>query len=279
MSKFGILFFFAFLCASLCACSQTNTGLQSSSSPDGTAASAVSETASVYGEQAEPSDAPSQTGETEDIIAFPFEDEEGRTRYRLVFNGTEVETENYPFTLPEEPCGGYYPMADVLHCLGVECLTNEDHSALATVVNGNLVRVFAGSPELYWGKQTFSAVDTSVVPVVINGALYVPSFLLMQLSGNSFVDFSADHTAATLDTDIVVDTATSGLVGVDEDALKQDGSSQVSTGDAHRCPDCGGVGGCNEQYFDQVMVNGRWQQISKSRWRSCPVCSGRGSVG
>lgn len=229
----------------------------------------------------------SDTGGATDILeneqgeSFPFEDDEGRTRYRLVINGTDVETENYPFTLPDEPNGGYYPIEDVLNYLGVACLTNDDHSALVTVVNKDIIRVFADSPTLTYGGKTISAVNADTVPVVIDGALYVPSFLLMQLSDDSIVDFSSDRSAATLDTDIAVDMSTSGLVGVDSSMLEQrtqSGSVQVIPDGAHRCTQCGGVGGYNEQYFDQIMVNGRWQQIPKSRWRHCPVCGGRGTV-
>lgn len=281
MKRIGVLCFLAVFCVTLCACGQTG-GSSEPTSDEGHPTDIIeNESAASVEETPAQSDVLSQTCEPEAGITFPFEDGEGRTRYRLVINGTEVETENYPFTLPEEPNGGYYPMEDVLNFLGVACLTNDEHSALVTAINSNLIRVFADSPTLTYGTKTISAVDADTVPVVIDGALYVPSFLLMQLSDNSIVDFSTDRSAATLDTDIVVDVSTSGLVGVDDSMLKQDapsGSGQVATDGAHRCSECGGVGGYNEQYFDQVMVNGRWQQIPKSRWRSCPVCGGSGTV-
>ncbi|MEA4896088.1 MAG: hypothetical protein VB064_12640 [Oscillospiraceae bacterium] len=281
VKRIGVLCILVVFCVILCACRRTGGG----SDP---ASDEVLPTEIIENESAAPAEeTPTRSDiltidESEAGVSFPFEDSEGRTRYRLVINETEVETQNHPFTLPEEPNGGYYPIEDVLNFLGVACLTNDDHSALVTVVNGSIIRAFANSPTLTYGSKTISAVDADTVSVVIDGALYVPSFLLMQLSDNSIVDFSADRSAATLDTDIVVDVPTSGLVGVNESMLKQDtpsSSGQVAVDGAHRCTQCGGAGGYNEQYFDQVMVNGRWQQIPKSRWRSCPVCGGSGTVG
>ena len=210
-------------------------------------------------------------------VSFPFEDDEGRTRYRLVINGTEVETKNYPFTLPDEPNGGYYPIEDVLNCFGVACLTNEDESACATVINNDLIQVFADSPTLTYGSKTISAVDTEVVPVVVDGALYVPSFFLMQFSDSSIVDFCDDRSAATLDTDIVVDVSTSGLVGVDTSMLER-GSGQVVTNGEHRCPRCGGAGGHNVTVQDKYWNQGQWIPTLKSSWEVCPYCGGSGTV-
>lgn len=280
MKRIGMLCLLAVFCVALCACGRTGGSSESTSGEGHSTGMIENEPSASAEETPAPSDVPLQTDEPEAGITFPFEDGEGRTRYRLVINGTEVETENYPFTLPEEQ-GGYYPMEDVLNFLGVACLTNEEHSALVTVINNDIIRVFADSPTLTYGAKTISAADTDIVPVVIDGALYVPSFLLMQLSDNSIVDFNEDRSAATLDTDIVVDIDTSGLTGVDSSMLERDtpdSSGQVAADGADRCLECGGAGGYNEQYFDQVMVNGRWQQISKSRWRSCPVCGGRGVV-
>ncbi|NLT97592.1 MAG: hypothetical protein GXW96_05455 [Christensenellaceae bacterium] len=273
MKKIVMFCFLAVFCAALCACGQGVT--KTVPPPEQSAKS------SVTADQMLTKEAKLNESASESVQDFPFEDGEGRTRYRLVINGTEVETKNYPFTLPSEPNGGYYPIEDVLNFLGVACLTNDDHSALVTVINGDIIRVFANSPTLTYGKKPISAVNTNTVPVVIDGALYVPSFLLMQLSDSSVVDFSGNRSAATLGTDIVVDVPTSGLVGVDSSMLEQStpsGSGQVVTDGAHRCKKCGGAGGYNEQYFDQIMVNGRWQQITKSRWRHCPVCGGRGDV-
>ncbi|MDD2294436.1 MAG: hypothetical protein PHC36_00115 [Eubacteriales bacterium] len=281
MKRIGMLCLFIAFCVALCACGQTGGGSEPTSDEGHPTGIIENEPSASVEETPAQAVILSQTDEPEAGTPFPFEDGEGRTRYRLVINGTEVETENYPFTLAEEPNGGYYPMEDVLNFLGVACLTNDDYSALVTVINSNIIRVFADSSTLTYGTKTISAVDADTVPVVIDGALYVPSFLLMQLSDNSIVDFSTDRSAATLDTDIVVDVNTSGLVGVDSSILEQStpsGSGQVVTDGVHRCPECGGAGGYNEQYFNQVMVNGRWQQIPKSRWKSCPVCGGKGTV-
>ena len=281
MKRIGMLCFLAVFSVTLCACGQTGGSSEPTSDERRATDIIQNESEASVKETPAQSDILS-TDETEAGITFPFEDGEGRTRYRLVINGTEVETENYPFTLPGEPNDGYYPMEDVLNFLGVACLKNDEHSALVTVINSSLIRISADSPTLTYGTKTISAVDANTVPVVIDGALYVPSFFLMQLSDNSIVDFSTDRSAATLDTDIVVDVDSSGLVGVDSSMLEQStpsGSGQDVIDGAHRCPECGGVGGYNEKYFDQVMVNGRWQQIPKSRWRSCPVCGGSGTVG
>jgi hypothetical protein len=236
-------------------------------------------------EEVSPEAAP-ETSETVDSakseeISFPYEDSEGRTRYRLVINDTEVETENYPFTLPEEPKGGYYPIEDVLNCFGVACLTNDDHSAVATVINGEVIKVFAGAQEMTYGKKKISAMDPDTVPVAIDGALYVPSFFLMQLTDNSIVDFSSDGTAVTLVTDIKVDASDSGPAGIDESVLAQgnSGDGAVKAG-ANRCPTCHGVGGHNEQFSDQYMIpgSGTWMPVNKYRWVTCEVCGGTGVV-
>ncbi|HBE13299.1 MAG TPA: hypothetical protein DCY74_03910 [Clostridiales bacterium] len=165
---------------------------------------------------------------------------------------------------------------------GVACLTNDEHSALATVINGNVMKVFAGVPDMTYGKKIMSAVDRVAIPVAIDGALYVPSFFLMQLTDNSMVDFSGDRTAATLDTDMVVDASTSGPAGINESVLIQesaDGSGEINAR-ANRCPVCHGVGGHHEQYSDKYMVPGShtWMPVNKSRWVRCGVCGGTGLV-
>lgn len=55
-----------------------------------------------------------QTQENGVEQTFPYKDDEGRMRYKLEINGSEVQTENLPFTYPDEPKGGYYPLEDVL---------------------------------------------------------------------------------------------------------------------------------------------------------------------
>lgn len=57
-------------------------------------------------------------------------------------------------------------------------------------------------------------------PVLVDGVLYVPVFFLMSLSDNSIVDFSKDGAAAPLDTDIVIDKASSGAEGLTLPAAK-----------------------------------------------------------
>lgn len=265
------------LCLSLCSCGSTGDSSDNASDTNRSTGIIENEPAASVTEQPAQPSAALQTEESNPGVSFPFEDDEGRTRYRLVINGTEVETENYPFTLPDEPNGGYYPIEDVLNCFGVACLTNEDKSACATVINNDLIQVFADSPTLTYGSKTISAVDTEVVPVVVDGALYVPSFFLMQFSDSSIVDFSDDRSAATLDTDIVVDVSTSGLVGVDTSMLER-GSGQVVTNGEHRCPRCGGTGGRNVTVQDKYWNQGQWIPTLKSSWEVCPYCGGSGTV-
>ncbi len=265
------------LCLSLCSCGSTGDSSDNASDTNRSTGIIENELAASVTEQPAQPSAALETEESNPGVSFPFEDDEGRTRYRLVINGTEVETENYPFTLPDEPNGGYYPIEDVLNCFGVACLTNEDKSACATVINNDLIQVFADSPTLTYGSKTISAVDTEVVPVVVDGALYVPSFFLMQFSDSSIVDFSDDRSAATLDTDIVVDVSTSGLVGVDTSMLER-GSGQVVTNGEHRCPRCGGAGGRNVTVQDKYWNQGQWIPTLKSSWEVCPYCGGSGTV-
>jgi hypothetical protein len=263
MKRILALCFILVLCLPLTACGQTGKSAENISSQT---TAEITQTV----DSAEPEEP-----------SFPFEDSEGRTRYRLVINGTEVETENHPFTLPEEPKGGYYPIEDVLNCFGVACLTNDDHSAVATVINGDIIKAFAGVPDMTYGKKKISAADPGTVPVVIDGALYVPSFYLMQLTDNSIVDFSSDGTAATLETDIVVDASASGPAGIDTSVFVEgsSGGGEVKAG-ANRCPTCHGVGGHNEQFSGQYMVpgSGTWMPVTKYRWVSCEVCGGTGVV-
>ena len=270
--------FILILCLSLCSCGSTGVCFDQVSDADRSTDTVENEPAATVTKQPAQSSAYSQAEESNHSVSFPFEDGKGRTRYRLVINGIEVETENYPFTLPDEPNGGYYPIEDVLNCFGVACLTNKDKSACATVINNDLIQVFADSPTLTYGNKTISAVDTEVVPVVVDGALYVPSFFLMQLSDSSIVDFSDDRSAATLDIDIVVDASTSGLAGVDASMLEQGGSGQVITDGEHRCPRCGGAGGHNITVQDKYWKQGQWIPTLKSSWEVCPYCDGSGTV-
>lgn len=278
MKRLSVTGLVLILCLTLCSCGPIGGSPDQASDPARSTSAAENEPAASAAEQPARPSAASQTEAPAPNVSFPFEDEEGRTRYRLVINGTEVETKNYPFTLADEPKAGYYPIEDVLNCFGVACLTNEDKSACATVINGDLIQIFADSPELTYGGKTISAVDTKIVPIVVDEALYVPSFFLMQLSDSSIVDFSDDRSAATLDTDIVVDVSTSGLVGVDTSMLERGGSGQVVTNGKHRCPRCGGAGGRNVTVQDKYWNQGQWIPTLKSSWEVCPYCGGSGSV-
>lgn len=55
-----------------------------------------------------------------------------------------------------------------------KCLSNGDLNALATVVNGNLIRIYTGSPKLTYGSKTIFTVDADTGPVMIDNTRYVP---------------------------------------------------------------------------------------------------------
>lgn len=284
MKRVFTVCFILVLCLPLCACGQTgkSSGPIPSKTDEPSVTGGPSESPAASKTPQTVGSGRTETSETPEVLSFPFEDSERRTRYRLVINGTEVQTKNYPFTLPEKPKGGYYPIEDVLNCFGVACLTNHDHSAVATVINDHIIKVFAGAPGMTYGKKKISALNNDSIPIVIDGALYVPSFFLMQLTDNSIVDFSGDRTAATLNTDIVVDVSTSGPAGIDKSVLVKEssgGSGKIRAG-ANRCPTCHGVGGHNEQFSDRYMIpgSGTWMPVSKNRWVSCRVCGGTGVV-
>jgi hypothetical protein len=146
---------------------------------------------------------------TETPQPYPCEDEQGRTRYQLVINGETLETKNLPFSLSGEK-GAYFPLEDVLSGFGVPCIINENSHAATGRVNGKVFSVQARVSEMTVGKSVLNA---EVTPHYIDGCLYVPSFLFMELL-DAAVDFTADRSGATLDTDIVIrdaDSTTEGL--------------------------------------------------------------------
>ena len=140
---------------------------------------------------------------------FPYVDEAGRTRYRLMINGELVETEHLPFSLPGEK-GAYYPLADVLDYFGVPCLMDENTHYATGRVNGS---VFTAQGRLSHMTVGETSLDAEVTPHYIDGCLYVPSFLFMELMG-AIVDFTPDRSAVTLDADLSIDTAASTADGL-----------------------------------------------------------------
>lgn len=210
-------------------------------------------------------------------VSFPYTDDSGRIRYKMLVNGTELETTNYPFQLTEGEKGAYFPIKDILTYWGVEALESDDATLLMAKINGNVLKVNADEREMSFGASTVSAIDDSVKVIIVDGVLYVPSFFFMQFSDNTIVDFSSDDTSATLTTDLVLDPATSGIEGLSLEAGSGTGGSAGGSG-YHICSNCGGAGGYNEAYYDQYLVNGQYVQRQKYRWVTCPVCSGRGQV-
>lgn len=215
-----------------------------------------------------------QGEEKEKELTFPYTDNQGRVRYKLVINGSEVKTENYPFKLNEEEKGSYYPLKEVLNYFNIESLSSDDNKTLTTKINGNIIRVDAEQGKMKYGKTTLEALDGNVKTILVNNILYVPSFFFMRLTDNSIVDYSVDGMSATLTTDLVVDSGSSGVTGL---SLNESTIGTTNNG-YHLCHKCGGAGGYNEEYFDQFLVNGRYTQVKKYRWTHCSICGGTGHI-
>lgn len=239
-----------------------------------------------------PIETTAQQGESEPKQTFPFEDDEGRIRYRLVINGSEVETENLPFTYPDAPKGGYYPLEDVLSYLGVECLCSEDKNTLTTKINGSLLKVTAGIPDMTCGKKKIRLVSAAEGPVYIDECLYVPSALFMCMFDDAIVDFSGDHSAATLETRTVINLADSGTAGLSIPSSGVSGNvsggntSSGSTGNlscgtcngAGRsiCTYCAGTGSKIEYQQKYDPISRQYKQTQRTVF--CPRCGGSGRV-
>lgn len=210
-------------------------------------------------------------------VAFPYTDEEGRIRYKLMVNGNEVETENYPFKLNEEEKGSYYPIKDILNYFNIESLSNDDNTTLTTKINGNIIRVDANQGKMKYGNITLEALDGNIKTILVNNVLYVPSFFFMKLTDNSLVDYSDDGESVTLVTDLLIDKNNSGISGLS--IAETNSNGKVVAGNGYSiCHNCGGAGGSNVAYFDQYMVNGRQTLVKKYRWQYCSNCSGTGHV-
>jgi hypothetical protein len=146
---------------------------------------------------------------TETAALYPYEDEDGRIRHQLMINGELVETEHLPFSLPGEK-GAYYPLEDVLGHFGIRCLVNETSRSATGRVNGVKFTVQARWPKITVGKST---IESIVAPRYVDGCLYVPSFLFMELL-DATVDFTADRAAATLVTDAAIDAKSATADGL-----------------------------------------------------------------
>lgn len=226
---------------------------------------------------------------------FPFKDDEGRTRYRLVVNGNEVKTENLPFTYPNDTKCGYYPLEDVLSALGVESLCSSDESVLTTKLNDKVLKVTAGVATMTYGAKTVKGLGTEA-PVCIGDCLYVPSFLFMSIFDKGIVNFSGDRSAATLDTNTTINLASSGTAGLKIPSAGVGTAGNVSSNGSggsggqsgsKKCSMCNGSGRSICTYCSGTGSKIEYQQtydpISKQykqtqRTARCPQCSGSGKV-
>lgn len=202
----SILIMFAF-----CACGAPATVLPHgeseaplSSSPEPDSSAATLPTKATQPEQETQTPIPAATSPP-----YPFEDEDGRTRYRLIINGETVDTDNLPFSVSGEK-GAYYPLEDTLAFFDVPCLINESSRAATGRVNGAVFKAQARVPEMTVGKVTLGPGST---PQYIDGCLYVPSYLFMELM-DATVDFTSDRSGATLVTDITIDADKSSTDGL-----------------------------------------------------------------
>lgn len=233
---------------------------------------------------------PTQERTQERTQAFPFKDKDGNTRYRLVINGDEVETQNWPFTYPDEPKGGFYPLKDVLSYFGVECLCGPNESSLTARINGKVLKVAANNPEMVCGGKSVNAASKSGIPVCIDNCLYVPSFLCMIIFDDGIVDFSADRSTATLNTKTVINLADSGTAGLSipnsqgansgpggNTSGSSDGQSVCGTCNGSGqsiCTYCGGTGSKIEYQQTYDPITHQYKQTQKQVF--CPRCGGRG---
>lgn len=139
---------------------------------------------------------------------FPYT-ANGKTWHKLMINGNIVETKNLPFSIEGEK-GAYLPLEDVLNYFGVKCIIHTATKTAAGKVNGIAFQVQARYSTMKIGKKT---INSTVTPLYVNGCLYVPNFLFMELLGAT-VDFSTDLSAATIVSDIKINQATSGTENI-----------------------------------------------------------------
>lgn len=237
MKKILLLILAIVLCLSLCAC----TGVkQQTASP-----STQTDTSSNQ------SDTVPQTSASEEKeLTFPYEDSEGRVHHQLYINGELIKTQHDPYTYPSEPKGAYYPIVEILAHLGVECLFDENLQMLTTRLNDNVITCKAGSSDIVIGKKTLGG----KAPQYVDGCFYVPSYTFMELM-NAVVDFTTDRSGVTITTNMVIDSASSGINGlsISKENIPALGEQHYTGSEA--CSLCGGTG------------------------RSiCTFCSGTGSV-
>lgn len=230
------------------------------------------------GEKAQADDLLQTDSQTPQEVSFPYTDEEGRIRYKMVINGEEIETESFPFKLGKDEKGAYFPIKDIMKYFGIDVIESDDKTMLATKLNNKIIKVTADQAEMTFGNSTFVAYNGSVKPLLVDGVLYAPNFLFMQLSDNTIVDFSEDNTSATLTTDLIIDYDTSGTAGVTIVANSAGGSNSNSN-ETKQCPKCNGAGGYNESTIGwTTSPNGTQYATTVHTWKSCTTCGGSGYV-
>lgn len=208
---------------------------------------------------------------------FPYTDENEKIRYKLMINNIEVKTENYPFAVSKDDKSAFLPIKDILSYLNVESLSSDDGAILTTKLNGDVIKLEANEPKMIIGKRTLQVIDENTKPTLVNNVLYVPDFFFMRMSDNNVIDFNSNEEYVKLSTDLIVDPNSSGTAGLKINTTSSS-TSGSSSNESHVCSRCHGAGGYNEEYFEQYLVNGRWQQTKKYRWRTCPVCGGSGYI-
>lgn len=235
--------------------------------------------------------APAQTEETEKEASYPFEDADGRVHHLIYINDALVKTEHDAYTYPAKPKGAYYPIAEVLEQLGVECLYDESSGMLKTRLNGQTITCKTDSTDIVVGKTTLGG----TAPEIVDGCMFVPSYTFMQLL-DAVVDFTSDRSGVTIDTDMEIDKSSSGIDGLSlsEGAVGSLGGV-LYTGNA-ACSCCGGTGraictscygtGGTTQYMQvRDPISGQYTVRSSRAFCSrcggsgqttCPVCGGSG---
>jgi len=114
-------------------------------------------------------------------------------RYQLIINGNVVKTEHLPFSISGEK-GAYFPLVDVLAYFDIHIYNSR---AATGRVNDLVFKVQASVPKMTIGQ---TILESSASPQYVDGCLYVPSFLFMELLDTT-VNFSSDHSGGTLFTD------------------------------------------------------------------------------
>ena len=217
----------------------------------------------------------------EESPAYPYTDEEGRIRYQFMLNGNLASLPHKPYSIPGKK-GAFFPLEDVLNILGVAVVKTDDGTSVGSSINGNIFKATGGQATMTYGNSTIKAADSDTFPTMVDGVLYVPSFFFMKLSDNSIVDFSADGTCCTLDTDIVIDPDNSGPIGITVEDLKPEAAKITTGGNVssgfHPCSQCGGLGGKTE--FGTEMrpnpIGGAPTSTVVSRFVLCSRCGGSG---